>query len=160
MFCPNCAAEFEDQKFCRSCGANLSLVPKALTGKLPPAQEDWRVVTKRRRGRSSTPTLDSAISMMFTGMAFLVCAFAIWRFMPGGAWWWFWMLIPAFATLGEGIGKFIRIRNEQRAQAELPVATPNPPIAALPKGVTTSSLEQPPQNPSSIVEHTTYHLKQ
>lgn len=159
MFCPNCAAEFEDQKFCRSCGANLSLVPKALTGKFPPpTPEEWRVV--RRRRKPNTPTLDSAISMMFTGMAFLVCAFAIWRFMPGGAWWWFWMLIPAFATLGEGIGKFIRIRNEQRAQEALPGATPNPDAVALPKGATTSSLEQPRQDPSSVVEHTTYHLKQ
>lgn len=159
MFCPNCAAEFGDQKFCRSCGANVSLVPHALTGKLPIVhEEDYRM--RRRRRKSATPTLDSAISRMFTGMAFMACALAIWRFMPGGGVWWFWMLIPAFATFGEGVGKLIRIRNEQRAQAVLPAATPNPPAAVLPKGATTSSLDQPSHDPSSIVEHTTYHLKQ
>jgi len=159
MFCPKCAAEFDDQKFCRFCGANVSLVPQALTGKLPPAPEEWRRV-RRSRSKSSTPTLESALSKMCTGLAFMACALAILRFMPGGAWWWFWLLIPAFATFGEVIGKWMRIRSEQRAQAALPVANPNPPIAALPKGATTSSLEQPPQDPSSIVEHTTYHLKQ
>jgi len=159
MFCPKCAAEFDDQKFCRFCGANVSLVPQALTGKLPPAPEESRRV-RRRSSKSSTPTLESAFSKMFTGLAFMACAVAIWRFMPGGAWWWYWMLFPAFATFGEGIAKWMRIRNEQRTQAALPVVTPNPPAAVLPKGVTTSSLEEPAHDPSSIVEHTTYHLKQ
>ena len=36
MYCPNCAAQIEDtQKYCRSCGANVSLVSQALKGILP-----------------------------------------------------------------------------------------------------------------------------
>src|SRR4051812_28050556 len=35
MFCPRCAAQnLEDAKFCRSCGANISLVPQAVSGDL------------------------------------------------------------------------------------------------------------------------------
>ena len=155
MYCPNCAAEFDEQKFCRACGANVSLIPQALTGNLPTVQDGKR---RPSSAKSNTPSLESALSHMFTGLAFVVCAFAIWRFFPGGAWWWFWMLIPAFATFGEGMGKFIRIRNEQKAQEAL-TETPNPQPATLPKGATTSSLGQPGQDPPSVVEHTTYHLK-
>ena len=159
MYCPKCAAEIDGVKFCRTCGANVSLVEQALTGKLPTVQEESPRTRVRQRRKGNTPTLESAFSHMFTGFAFVVCAFAIWRFFPGGAWWWFWMLIPAFATFGEGMGKFIRIRNEQREQDALPAASPSPQATALPKGATTSNLDQPSQDPSSIVEHTTYHLK-
>lgn len=158
MFCPNCSAEIEGVKYCRSCGANVSLIPQALTGQLPVAEEPWTPGRRRRRSRNAPPTLEGAISRMFTGIAFLACALAVWRFFPGGSLWWFWMLIPGFATLGEGIGKFIRIRNEQRAPGP-PALPQQPPAVAQVKGVTTSSLEEPPQDPSSIVEHTTYHLK-
>ena len=38
MFCPKCAEQnLEDAKFCRACGANVSLVPQAMTGSLPTA---------------------------------------------------------------------------------------------------------------------------
>ena len=38
MYCPKCANKnAEAKKFCRSCGSNLSLVPQALTGRLPEA---------------------------------------------------------------------------------------------------------------------------
>jgi hypothetical protein len=98
---------------------------------------------------------------MFTGIAFLVCALAVSRFFPGGATWGFWLLFPGLLAFGEGIAKFISFGHEQKAQTALrATALPQqPPAVAQVKGVTTSSLEEPPQDPSSIVEHTTYHLK-
>ncbi len=36
MYCPKCGAQnIEDAKFCRGCGADIGLVPQALTGHLP-----------------------------------------------------------------------------------------------------------------------------
>ena len=36
MFCPRCAADnSDDAKYCRACGADIHLVPQALTGLLP-----------------------------------------------------------------------------------------------------------------------------
>ncbi|MFN2482444.1 MAG: zinc-ribbon domain-containing protein, partial [Pyrinomonadaceae bacterium] len=41
MFCPKCAAHnLDEAKFCRACGADISLVPQALTGQLAPVGED------------------------------------------------------------------------------------------------------------------------
>jgi hypothetical protein len=43
MYCPKCATQNTDEtKFCRSCGSNLSLVPQALTGRLPEARSGRR----------------------------------------------------------------------------------------------------------------------
>jgi hypothetical protein len=35
MYCPQCANPVDGTKFCRSCGANVSLVPQALAGQAP-----------------------------------------------------------------------------------------------------------------------------
>ncbi len=41
MFCPKCAAQnLDGASYCRVCGANISLVPQALTGQLSPADEE------------------------------------------------------------------------------------------------------------------------
>ena len=35
MFCPKCATQnLDGASFCRACGANISLVPQALTGQM------------------------------------------------------------------------------------------------------------------------------
>ena len=35
MFCPKCATQnLDGASFCRTCGANISLVPQALTGQM------------------------------------------------------------------------------------------------------------------------------
>ena len=72
MFCPKCAAQnIEGASFCRVCGANISLVPQALTGQIvqtPPPEE---VVDEScsRRGRRRELTLDVAFKNMFLGIA-------------------------------------------------------------------------------------------
>ena len=36
MFCPKCATQnLDGASFCRSCGANISLIPQALAGQVP-----------------------------------------------------------------------------------------------------------------------------
>ena len=86
MFCPNCATkQIDGAHFCRSCGANISLVPQAN----PPGDDDYR---RGRRGPSS----DYAIRSIMSGIAFAVMAVMVLRFAPGSSHWWFWLLVPAF----------------------------------------------------------------
>jgi hypothetical protein len=166
MYCPNCAAPINGVKFCRSCGANVSLVQEAMTGRLETVSED-----KPKRGRhrkdQKTPTIEGAMSSIFTGLGFLFVSFAVLRFFPGGRIWWFWMLIPAFACLGEGIGKYLRLKSEQKRMAAplwMPPQTPAQMPAQMPeqpaqqpqiKAPTTSSLQAPA---GSITEGTTRNL--
>src|SRR6185369_8484374 len=98
MFCPKCATQnLDGASFCRSCGANISLVPQALSGQLvqePPPQEPWFEEGGYRTRRRRELTLDHAFKKFFTGIAFLIISIVLSRTI--GAGWWFWMLIPAF----------------------------------------------------------------
>lgn len=117
MFCPKCATQnLDGASFCRTCGANISLVPQALTGQMiqtpPPAEEVLDESCNTRRGRRRELTLDSAFKNMFIGVAFLIISIALSRTI--GAGWWFWMLIPAFSLMGTGIAQYIRIRDKEK----------------------------------------------
>ena len=103
------------------------------------------------------------MSSIFTGLGFLFVSFAVLRFFPGGRIWWFWMLIPAFACLGEGIGKYLRVKSDQQRALAPPLMPPQTP-AMMPeqpmqqpqiKAPTTSSLQAPA---GSITEGTTRNL--
>src|SRR5215213_4033379 len=102
MFCPKCAAQNVDgASFCRTCGANISLIPQALTGQLPqprPAEVDEGCGI-RRGGRELT--LDRAFKNIAMGFAFLVVSIVLSRTI--GQTWWFWMLIPSFVFASTGI---------------------------------------------------------
>ncbi|HEX2639095.1 MAG TPA: zinc-ribbon domain-containing protein [Pyrinomonadaceae bacterium] len=112
MFCPKCGTENpETGRFCRSCGSDLGNVAVALSGALPQPQN---LVDHKGRPVS----LDRAIIKIFTGIAFLAVTIAL--VMSGsGRGWWFWMLIPAFTTLGAGIAQLIQLKNAQRSTAGL-----------------------------------------
>src|SRR5215212_1558109 len=113
MFCPKCATQnLEGASFCRTCGANISLVPQALTGEMvqPPAEEVGGMCSPRRGGKELT--LERAFKSMFTGVAFLIIAIALSRSI--GAAWWFWMLIPAFSLMGTGVAQYIRVKEKQK----------------------------------------------
>jgi len=121
MFCPKCAAQnIQDAKFCRVCGADISLVPMALTGALQ--NQGANLVSARdesAEGKKQKPASpDQAIRRIFMGMAFLLISVMILNTTRNGGNWWFWMLIPAFALLGDGIGTFVRYRQEQRRQID------------------------------------------
>jgi hypothetical protein len=144
MFCPKCATQnLDGASFCRSCGANISLVPQALTGEIvrPEANvPEERHGRRRRHGRELT--LDQAFKNVFIGIAFLFISIALSR---SGQGWWFWMLIPAFSLMGTGLAQFLRIREKEK-QALL-----NPPPA-------TPVLPERPLARPSVTEGTTRHL--
>jgi len=149
MFCPKCATQnLDGASFCRSCGANISLVPQALTGQLAHANEEKAVVqeeicaTTGRRGRPLT--LDVAFKNVFIGVAFLLISIALSRSI--GAAWWFWMLIPAFGLMGTGVAQYIRLRDLQNRPTR---TLPPPPVRA------TEHLMPPVP---SVTEGTTRHL--
>lgn len=165
MFCPRCATQnVDDAKFCRACGADISLVPQALTGHLAEqlAVDDGSESaghSRRRHKRGETPTLDNAMRNIFMGVAFLIISAVICFFVRGGMSWGFWMLIPAFTLGGKGVGQFLAANRDKQRLAP-PYASPAqsmPPVARL--------NELPPRNtseflrpPASVTEGTTRHL--
>src|SRR5215211_1964570 len=113
MFCPKCASQnLDGASFCRGCGANISLVPQALTGQLTRPDEDTSVWHEHGRRRRHELTLDLAFKNVFVGIAFLIIAIVLSRTI--GQAWWFWMLIPAFSLLGRGIAQYVRLRERDK----------------------------------------------
>ncbi len=166
MFCPKCATQNMDgARFCRACGADISLVPQAMSGHLVEAQATGAEATDetitrrgRRRSRGGQPSLEKSIKNIFMGMAFLLVSVGAFIFAPGGRHWWFWFLIPAFAMLGGGVAEMIRLRHE-RSITSLPGARAAsvPPVGRateLPPRSTSELMPPPP----SVTEGTTRHL--
>lgn len=153
MFCPKCATQnLDGASFCRGCGANISLVPQALTGQIvqPQPEEIEELGGRRGRRRRKEASLDSAFKNLFMGFAFLMIAIALSRTIGQG--WWFWMLLPAFSMMGTGIAQFIRVRErERRAALAPPVVGQTFPQQPRPPG----ELRAPV---ASVTEGTTRHL--
>jgi hypothetical protein len=170
MFCPKCASQNVDgASFCRVCGANISLVPQALTGQLPEALPtesdfDWRRSRRGRRNRQSEPpSLERGIVNVFVGLGFLIAAIAVMAKFPGGIFWGWSFFFPAFASLGKGVAMIVGARN----QPVLPVGYNRPEVSAT----TSLGSEQLPWQaasprktgelappPPSVTEGTTRHL--
>ena len=152
MFCPKCATQnIDGAHFCRSCGANISLVPQALTGQLaqPPVTEADGVC-RTRRGRELT--LEQPVQSFFLGIAFVIIAIVLSRTI--GQVWWFWMLIPAFSLMAKGVAQYIRLKDHESRRASIG-----------PQMVGRSFVEPPPPQPqelkspvSSVTEGTTRRL--
>src|SRR6267142_4987771 len=110
MFCPKCASQnLDGASFCRSCGANISMIPQALSGQLPQAKDDSDVGRRRRRRGGREPSWDHAFKNIFVGIAFVIIAIAL-GFSRVGYGWWFWMLIPAFSLMGAGLSQCMRLK--------------------------------------------------
>ncbi len=157
MFCPKCAAQnLDGASYCRSCGANISLVPQALTGQLPEQKSDQSRAERRARRKQKEASLDSAFKNAFMGIAFLLVAMAL-LFSRIGTGWWFWMLIPAFSLMGTGIAQYIRYREDQRRAMSGMISQPSvqasPFVNSFPSR-SPGELESPP----SVTEGTTRHL--
>ena len=156
MFCPKCATQnLEGASFCRVCGANISLVPQALTGQMVQPQPE--IDEESCGGKKGRPlTLEVAFKNMFMGIAFLIISIALSRTI--GAVWWFWMLIPAFSLMGKGVAQYIRVRDREKRIAMMPpripaIQSPQTGPTALPRR--TDEL-RPPM--TSVTEGTTRHL--
>lgn len=159
MFCPKCATQnLDGASFCRSCGANISLVPQALNGQLPQLNEQEDLECRGRKPAKRL-TLDHAFKNIFMGIAFLLIAIALSRSIGQG--WWFWMLIPAFSMMGSGVAQFIRIRDREKrslnSQYNQPVFTERPNVAFPNSAPRRPTGELMPPVPS-VTEGTTRHL--
>lgn len=163
MYCPRCGVDnLNEASFCRSCGADISLVPQALTGRLPEAPVP-ATTPGRSRGRGTK--IEDAVSTAFVGLAFLLIVLGGAIFFRGGFMVWIWMLIPGLACLGSGVGKYMQFKQE-RADELLPaVATTRPAplfgsntahnINTLPARDTGEIVASFDRAPSSVTEGTT-----
>lgn len=162
MFCPKCGIQNpENGKFCRSCGTDLANVSDVLTGKLQITDG-----CTNRRGRPIT--LESAITKLFMGIAFLVVSIVL-GVSGMGRGWWFWMLIPAFMFIGGGIAQYVQIRSTGQNNSGSFVADQNSlsgsiPNTALPPPQTSfvapeSRYKTGDLAPHSVTDSTTRHLE-
>jgi hypothetical protein len=162
MFCPKCATQNVDgASFCRSCGANISLIPHALSGQLPTARpdddrdHDWRDDWRKRR-RNRPPSIDAGIRSLVGGIAFIVVSILVAMYSPGGWTWWYWLLIPASTFIGRGISELVRAKQAGAvgaARQSPQLQSPNP--IQIPQPRSTNELMPPAP---SVTEGTTRHL--
>jgi hypothetical protein len=155
MYCPKCAAQNgDDARFCRVCGANLTLIPQALTGQLPAAPNTEYYKRGRRR---KEPSFERGLTTIFMGIGFAIVALAL---MLTRQWWGIFMLIPAFSMLGTGVSMTLAHRNELRSAAP-PFIPREQPMQEQPmlRRPTTGELAPPPSSgqvaPPSVTENTT-----
>jgi hypothetical protein len=156
MFCPKCAAQNVDgASFCRSCGANISLVPQALTGQFSARDAD-NYDRGSRRKRRREPSLDEGIRHFMMGLAFMIISVLVGKYSPGGWTWWYWLLVPAFTLLGKGISEIIRSRQikDSALVADQRQMASGARIEGLPS-LRTGELMSPVP---SVTEGTTRHL--
>jgi len=151
MYCPTCGIQATDNAtFCRGCGANLAVVSHALTGNLVPRRAERDYDRKPKKPR----TLTEGVTTVFTGLAFVVAAFATLFYAPAGRLWWYWLFIPAFSCLGSGVAMIVEFRLGLRQAAA--------PQVLVPPARNTSELAagEPYRidAPPSVVEATTRQL--
>jgi len=119
-----------------------------------------------RKGRPIS--YERAIVKMFTGLAFIAVTIAL-AFSGGGRGWWFWMLIPAFTSLGAGVAQYVQLRKLEKG---MPVYSPTgfgqsiggTQRSALPPDQTTyvkpeSRFKTGDLVPPSVTDNTTRHLE-
>src|ERR1041385_8728864 len=154
MFCPKCATQnVEGASYCRACGANISLVPQALTGELPTPDRYDDQYSRRRRGRQ--PSFEYATRSLISGVMLSVVAIMLFKFNAGSARWWFWLLVPAMMMFGRGFSELIRINRKKNESTKLSGPMVNAVRPTELRNPKTGELMAPV---SSVTEGTTRHL--
>jgi len=111
MFCPKCGIKNpDDGKFCRSCGTDLGNVSDVLSGKL-------QIEKGCTNSKGKRISLESSLTKLFMGIAFLVISIVL-GVTGAGRGWWFWMLIPALMFIGGGIAQFIQVRSIKKTNGQ------------------------------------------
>ena len=109
MFCPKCGTQNpENGKFCRSCGTDIAVVTNALAGKNTGVNKfDFALAElekKDKRRKNPDDVFADGIREIFGGLGFVAVAVILAvTGIIGGKVWWFWLLIPATAMMGNGI---------------------------------------------------------
>ena len=156
MFCPKCAAQnVEGARFCRACGADISLVPQALAGNLPAVRPDDEEEHSGKR-RKEPPTVEKGVQHILGGVGFVLVAIAIFLFAPAGRIWFFWMFLPAFSMFGRGIAAIMQARRG-RAEA-LPPARDYEAVPPPRRASELPAHDPAAYVPPSVTENTTRHL--
>ncbi len=157
MFCPKCATQNVDgASFCRSCGANISLIPQALNGELQTAPANDRLDRAFKLRRRREPSLDDGIRHLMMGLAFIVVSVLVGKYSPGGWTWWYWLLIPASTLIGKGISEIIRSRQVKSAAPE--AGQPQMMTGARGQSLPSPKTGQLMTPVPSVTEGTTRHL--
>lgn len=121
MFCPKCATQNVDgASFCRSCGANVSLISHALNGTLPPVPDDLRSRLRRKRERDIEPSIEKGILNIFMGLGFIIAALAVIFKFPAGIFWGWSFFIPGFSHIGRGVASIVGARRTASMNAQIP----------------------------------------
>jgi hypothetical protein len=149
MYCPQCGANnIDDAQFCRTCGANLSLVPKALSGQLREEMES----RKDEGSCKHNLNLGFGIKKLFSGLGFIVIAVIL---MLNKEDWGMWLLIPGFIALGKGVAEMFAGRQAPRAASSRPAIPGARGRSELP-----SAQDQDRVRPVSVTEGTTRRLEE
>jgi hypothetical protein len=115
-------------------------------------------------------SLEGAITKAFTGLAFLTVACVLGLTgAAGGRGWWFWLLIPAFTSLGAGVAQYVQIRQAGKGYSNTLASgeftkMPSNPNASLPPPQTAwaapeSKYKTGDRVPPSVTDSTTRHLE-
>lgn len=162
MFCPKCAAQnLDEAKFCRACGADIRLVPQALTGRLARVDDDLSEFDERGRSR-----VERGTKKLVQGIGFLlVFLFTIFYF-RSAFWATFWFVFPAIGNIGAGVGLLAQhawrqsghlpggVKGTTRLGASETTALPRMNLDEIAPADTSEIVTPPP----SVTEGTTRHL--
>lgn len=168
FYCPKCAAQnSEGARFCRACGADVHLVPAAMTGRLPELSANAEASAPATpghqwKGKGKGPTFEEGVRAIIGGLGFIFVSICIALFVPAGRLWFFWLLIPAFFIISHGISQVLgakRRQNELSSPQTRPEKLAPPPARPAPlfepARRQTGELMPPP---TSVTEGTTRHL--